>query len=95
MTSWRWRSEKSAARDLESKDANIERTRFFKRIVNELRTPINVIMGQIDIALAETGDDSHGHQLRVAVKVAIEGFSKGHRRAEFFPQPGDRVLNFG
>ena len=46
------------------------RIRFFANIVNELRTPLGVILGQVEAASFESDADARRHQLRVAMRNA-------------------------
>jgi len=46
------------------------RIRFFANIAHEIRTPLTLLLGQLDAALVETDDAARGHQLRVAGRNA-------------------------
>lgn len=46
------------------------RIRFFTNIAHELRTPVAVILGQIDAAMLEGNDAARAQQLRVAARNA-------------------------
>ena len=46
------------------------RIRFFVNIAHELRTPLAVILGQIDAAMLERDDDARSRQLRIAARNA-------------------------
>ena len=46
------------------------RIRFFVNIAHELRTPVAVILGQIDAAMLEHDESARAHQLRVAARNA-------------------------
>lgn len=58
----------TAPQDVASADA--ARIRFFANIAHELRTPLSVILGQIDAALLEPDDATRAQQLRIAARNA-------------------------
>jgi signal transduction histidine kinase/DNA-binding response OmpR family regulator len=51
-------------------DREAARIRFFGNIVHELRTPLSLVLGQIDAAAVEVDAGRRGHQLRVAARNA-------------------------
>ena len=70
MKSWRWGDNKATGPESDAEDTRADRVRFFANIVNELRTPLTVILGQLDAALLEQDSDTRGHQIRVASRNA-------------------------
>lgn len=64
------RSRPSVDADESRSDEGAARIRFFVNIAHELRTPVAVILGQIDAAMLEGDDAARAHQLRVAARNA-------------------------
>lgn len=70
MKVWRRQSNNKKSRGPSLAELDAARIRFFANIVNELRTPLGVILGQVEAASFESDADARRHQLRVAMRNA-------------------------
>jgi AraC-like DNA-binding protein/two-component sensor histidine kinase len=70
MKVWRRKKNKKTAGAPSAAEVDAARIRFFANIVNELRAPLGVIIGQVEAASFESDADARRHQLRVAMRNA-------------------------
>jgi DNA-binding response OmpR family regulator len=70
MKVWRRQNNENEKTEANAVELDAARVQFFANIVNELRTPLSVILGQIDAALLEEDSDTRNHQLRDAGRNA-------------------------
>lgn len=69
---WRRRKDRRQAQTPASAETDLDlaRVEFLANIVHEIRTPLTVILGQIDAALLEAVEKKQQHQLRAASRNA-------------------------
>ena len=70
MKAWRRRKNDNKGNKSAAGDLDAARVRFFTNIVDELQSPLSVILDQIDSALVEADADARARQLRTAQRNA-------------------------